>query len=989
MSDTEARIHFELYRHLKNALDKGRVFGETTYGDVEAEFRANGGFADIVVFSERKDPILVIEAKREHDGSYRRNIDPYAPEVIRQAFRYAGLLGAEYFATYNGRNLVLFKTYEKGVPLMQRKSRSYRVSNIQEFAPTLLSEVAGVEAGTVKWDPADEAFVQRLVTLHGLMLEDTLASVSDSSKQFHKQLGGWVRQQGWELSDEEAEQRFAAQYAYLLMNKILFHKILEDSKAYRVPKLAIKPQESVEKQLKSAFDHVVKTVDFEPIYEHDPLFDALPLAPKSREDVREFIQELERYDLTTFDKDVIGRVYENVIPAEDRHRLGQYYTPPKVVDLICRLTIRKPTDYVMDPACGSGGFLVGAYNRLGQLKKSEGGKAPHVETLKQIFGVDINRFPAHLSAINLALRDLNTKTRVVNIEVEDFFHFNPGQQKMARTTTQVGTGQKPKESKIPTLVDAIVANPPYINQKLIADKGLARKHLARVKVELNEQSDIYCYFFTHASEFLRAGGRMGFITSNLWLSVNYGQPLRTWFCDRFKVLAVIHPSRRVFEGQLIATCITILEECSDVKTRDENLVRFLMVKSPLPIQEIAGLLERPTEPRELHSDPRWRMFSVPQNELRDETRWHRFLYAPPVYWRLIQHNKLVMLKDLADTPRGITTGANEFFIVDKETAKDYGIRDENLRPIATSSKEFEGLSPKAGALPFRLLDLAPIVKQSRANPKRPSVALQKLIDGACKDFEDKIEAQNQELAEEKRRPKPRRLNEVEINAMAAVRLRDEGAFTYLLAGLKQGVYDLETCKARGVWFDLGALPESRGAFPKNVRGRPFFPVLDRPTALLNVLYYLKPHDDASLECIAAFLNSSVGKLFFETQGRLQRGGLIEVSALDVAEFPILDPRVLTGAERKRIELSYQALLAAGVHEDEAPDLLLDLDKAILVAFGLEDRADEVAASARAMANARSDQLEFEVPVEAEKSETLRVPGGLRVGIRQQISLRDF
>jgi len=104
------------------------------------------------------------------------------------------------------------------------------------------------------------------------------------------------------------------------------------------------------------------------------------------------------YNLARIRSDILGRVYEDLIPEDERHRLGQYYTPPPIVDLIIELCIKSPDDVVLDPGCGSGSFLVKAYHKLRDLKKKENlfrSEAElHKEILNQIYSIDINPFPA-------------------------------------------------------------------------------------------------------------------------------------------------------------------------------------------------------------------------------------------------------------------------------------------------------------------------------------------------------------------------------------------------------------------------------------------------------------------------------------------------------------------------------------------------------------------------------------------------------------------
>ncbi|WP_338738306.1 hypothetical protein [Haloplanus salilacus] len=182
-----------------------------------------------------------IEAKRPSGDTAQREIDPYAPSVIRQAFNYAAELGAPYFATYNGDRFVLFRTFEEGRQLLQRSTKSYVVTGVEKFADTILDEIARLEADENKWDSLDDAFIQRIRSLHELItpeLEAALADRLSDDESFRASFVSWANAQGLEYDDGDSEDRemirenFAEQAAYLLVNKIVFYKILENSDAY-------------------------------------------------------------------------------------------------------------------------------------------------------------------------------------------------------------------------------------------------------------------------------------------------------------------------------------------------------------------------------------------------------------------------------------------------------------------------------------------------------------------------------------------------------------------------------------------------------------------------------------------------------------------------------------------------------------------------------------------------------------------------------------
>ena len=143
----ERNIQVELYRHLKNVIEKKFSFDDIEFVDVKFEAPNIDGRPDLVIYAVEKGrarafPLLVIETKRKVPYLQRR-FDPFSRDVIAQAERYATWLGAPYFATCNGELFVVFETFKEGVPLPERRLRHYKVSwPIDEnFARFVLEEI--------------------------------------------------------------------------------------------------------------------------------------------------------------------------------------------------------------------------------------------------------------------------------------------------------------------------------------------------------------------------------------------------------------------------------------------------------------------------------------------------------------------------------------------------------------------------------------------------------------------------------------------------------------------------------------------------------------------------------------------------------------------------------------------------------------------------------------------------------------------------------
>jgi len=914
----EAEIHFELYRHLMNAIDRGATHHGIEYLNADPERSINGGYADIVV--ETNDgPFFVIEAKREPVEDPDRDIDPYATPVIEQAARYAIHLGAPYFATYNGQKLVLFQTFEQGVHLLDRKSREYEVNDISEFASALLEEVAGVEHDEVEWDPHSDAFISRLDSFHSLLEDEFREGLDEklNEEEFVSKYEDWIASQGWmedyEEDPEDVHSVYTAQAAYLFMNKLVFLKLLEDADAYQsVPDVHLGQLSSPEARGET-FDKLMAEVDFEAIYEQEEIFDSIPLTDKAQNEVENLTEELESYDLEDqFDYDVIGQIYKEVIPAEERHDLGQYYTPPRVVDLITWLTIDEEDDDVMDPACGSGGFLVGAYDRLSEL-----GADSHEDTLEQIHGVDINRFPAHLSAINLAVQDLSTETHNTNVEVADFFNVIPGQDRVTVERADVGDNDEDEkddeyEVDFPPTVNAVVANPPYIRSRNIDDPENVERHLSNVGHELDGNSDIYCYFFTHAYEFLEDEGKMGFLTSNRWLSADYGEELQEFLFDNMKIHAVIDFRQQMFEIPLISTCITILEKCDDPDERRDNRVNLVHVKNTF--EDLEELVDEITDDEQelgtMDIENRYRRATFRQETLRDIERWDRYLFGPKIYFKMISEydDNLCQLGELADVSRGFTSGANHYFYFqEEEEYEEWGIEEEFISPLLKHISPTEYIDLKDEDPTWHYLDMTEYVEETLASQTG---------------FQDRDDA---EVVKEQ--------------------LEDDGkdrVLSYIRHGENQDLNDEEespTVVQKGqVWFDIGEPDKPSLILAKEYWRDARILRNSSETALDQRNYVVEPNDDINETLLLGMLNSSLIAMIREMEGREQQGQAMnrnELTVSDSEDMRVPDIREFSDEEKEEIKevMSNWLEQERDSSEDEIKEFQKELDKKVMSAVG--------------------------------------------------------
>lgn len=318
-----------------------------------------------------------------------------------------------------------------------------------------------------------------------------------------------------------------------------------------------------------------------------------------------------RYNFNIIPADVMGNLYEQYLghilkktPQSaklkegkvHRKEQGIYYTPTYIVDYIVRNTLgeilkSKKVDAskirVLDPACGSGSFLVKAFDVLNEHyakdKKSYGQKtlagkditySAKERILKNnIFGVDLDKQAAEIARLNLLLRIAAQEQKLPlleqNIKVGNSLTDDPAVagEKAFKWEEQF------KEIMSEGGFDIVVGNPPYVRIHEFDEE--IKKCFSKYN-SATGQYDIYVLFIEKALNLLRDGGLLGFIVSNKFLVSDYGIGLRKVILSSAKIKKVIDISNmKVFKDASVYPIIIILEKTSNKKQLEKHKVTVI------------------------------------------------------------------------------------------------------------------------------------------------------------------------------------------------------------------------------------------------------------------------------------------------------------------------------------------------------------------------------------------------------------------------------
>jgi type I restriction-modification system DNA methylase subunit len=315
---------------------------------------------------------------------------------------------------------------------------------------------------------------------------------------------------------------------------------------------------------------------------------------------------------------------------EVRKAGGVYYTPKYIVDYIVKNTVGKIVEgkspsqiekiRILDPACGSGSFLIGAFDCLidyhirwylehpkdarahpmfPDLIKGENGEPRLSVTRKgrilrsNIFGLDIDPQAVEITMMSLYLKSLEGEKSLLppkhsllpelkyNIMCGNSLigHDDHGQGMLFEDENGERINAFDWRAGFPEVMksggfDAIIGNPPYIRVQTLQEWAPfeAEYYKKRYKAAASGNYDIYVCFVERGIEVLNRRGKLGFILPHKFFNAKYGEGLRSLIARGEHLSKVVHfGDQQVFEGATNYTCLLFLDKSGNKKFEYESV----------------------------------------------------------------------------------------------------------------------------------------------------------------------------------------------------------------------------------------------------------------------------------------------------------------------------------------------------------------------------------------------------------------------------------
>jgi len=414
------------------------------------------------------------------------------------------------------------------------------------------------------------------------------------------------------------------------------------------------------------------------------------------------------YDFSAIDADVLGTIYEQYLShilkkTEKRATLtenhahkkeqGIYYTPTYIVDYIVRNTLGEllkeknvniEKTKVLDPACGSGSFLIKAFDVLDehyqqndkdynqtQLDFKTGTTFTRKVKILQnnIFGVDLDKQAVEITQLNLLLKIaekghrlplLEQNIRCGNSLIDD--------EKLAGDRAFKWEEQF-KEIMKEGGFNVVIGNPPYVRQEELSE---IKPYLEANYETYQGMADLFVYFFEKGLKILKEDGYFGMIVSNKWLRAGYGMNLRNLLTGFWIEEFIDFGGLRVFADATIYPCIIIVRK----------------IKKPNPKIRICKI--ETLEFGSLADYVRNNSFFINQSEL-NEKEWNIQKGEGNELLKKIRSSGLPIEEYVgAKINYGIKTGLNEAFIIDEkkrdELIHEDSRNEELIKPVLSGAE---------------------------------------------------------------------------------------------------------------------------------------------------------------------------------------------------------------------------------------------------------------------------------------------------------------
>mgnify|MGYP003374886580 FL=1 len=302
--------------------------------------------------------------------------------------------------------------------------------------------------------------------------------------------------------------------------------------------------------------------------------------------------------------DLKGAIYESILEKNGQDKksgAGQYFTPRALIQAMVSVTDPQITETVADPACGTAGFLLAAYEHM----KKQAKNSNQLTNLKNnaLFGADNTPLVVTLASMNLYLHDIGTHTSPIVCQ-----------------DSLLDTSDK--------MYDVILANPPF------GTRPQGSGEVSAVRSDFIKTSDNQVNFLQHIMSIVKTGGRVAVVLpDNVLTDGNATAKVREKLLKDFNLHTILRLPTGIFYANGVKTNVLFIEKgksTEDIWVYDYRIgIKHTLVQKPLTRKHLDDFVscycsghmqDRVPTYSEENPNGRWRKFTKDEVYSRDQLK---------------------------------------------------------------------------------------------------------------------------------------------------------------------------------------------------------------------------------------------------------------------------------------------------------------------------------------------------------------------------------
>ena len=487
--------------------------------------------ADIVVYKKDKiTPYIVVEVK-----------SPKEKQSIGQLKSYLNSEGAEIGVWSNGgERVILYRSYPKEI----EKDTLSEIPRSDQTIDDLFEIKKKWEDLNPKFD-----FVWIVKRIEELALAGSGANVFE---EIFKLLYA-------KLYDEKlARERREGQ-------EVIFRKYKDAEKTYEI--------------INGLFREAVK--EWPDTFE---LSDRIKLSPGRLGTCAAFLENIRLFEIGQGEYEIVDSAFEYLITEVSKGKKGQYFTPRHVIKMCVKMLDPKADEYIVDPACGSGGFILHTmYHVWDTYLKTESARKNYAS--KYLFGID---FDDNMRRISQALMLIagDGKHHIFKRDSLDARDWQGTESEDARVALRplLAKLENPADARENQLTyrklnfDLLLSNPPFAGESpesdLLRQYELAKKETGKMKNNVER----HILFIERTLDMLRPGGRMAIVLPQGVLNNTNMENVREYLFEKARILAVVGLHGNTFKPHTgTKTSVLFLQKWGDGNEPQKDYPIFMAV----------------------------------------------------------------------------------------------------------------------------------------------------------------------------------------------------------------------------------------------------------------------------------------------------------------------------------------------------------------------------------------------------------------------------